>query len=369
MFSDSHYKNISCIKELKPSPKDKWISFDIQDFLNLRGQIIEIENISLKCNDINVCSPFIINWNDREIVLKEVELCDPIPVPGKPKQISRCHGCTLCNWDRNKYITPTLQNNIYQFFASDMQMAYMNFKNYITENDSLTDCCKECDIHTYYADSKQKTGSIECITFSTTILQHKKKNRDPLLHFIEEILNCDSMCSLFKHFTEPYMKTLERYGVEFVTQQENENIFPPIQIQKECDSDFSSDEDETILEWCFILPIDAIKKMLLFCQTLENQNNVYYIPEKETNPLTCFIYTPRTEHSLTYILDIQLLIGKLSTENNFEPSDLTSLNTEPATLALMYDLSIEKDKESIGKYLEKYRGITSVRTGKRLIFC
>ena len=385
MFSNASFKTLSCIKEIKSSPKENWASFRVKDFSNLTGQLIAIDSISLKCNDVNVCSPFIVNWNGKELVYKEVELCDSLPVPGSTSTISKCHGCTLSGWDRNKYITPILQNNIQHFFASDMQTAYMNFKSYIQQHKSLTEGCKDCAVQVYFADPIAKTGPIECITFPTTQFQQKKRSKDALFHFIEEILDCDSLRLLFKHITEPYMRRLERYGIDMVTKEGTENIFPPLKFHKEYDSDFSNeendddDDDESdVAEWSFILPLDAVKKMLLFFQTLENENNIYFIPENDRNPLTCYIHVPRVETPLTYVLDIHLLLGKVSNKEEEEEgglsdldqrtNDLSSLTTDPMVLASTYKISIDKDDDSVRKKLEKIKGIESVRTDNKLIF-
>ena len=375
MFGTYYSKTLSCIKTIQAGKDDQWMSFQIGQFSSLIGKLIAIENISLKCNDVNVCSPFILNWNGREVVSKSVELCDPHSVPGSTSKLTRCHGCTLCGWDKNKYLSPVLQENIKQFFASDVQTSYLNLKRQVLQNRSLTDGCKDCDVQTYFADPVHKNGAIECLLFADDQFQHQlKRGKDALLSFIDQIMKNDSLHTLFKHFSFPYFKRLDRYGIEMVTNEDNEDIFPPLMVNRCYDTDDSDDEcSDKSGDWSFILPVDAIKKMLLFLQKLETENNVYYVSDAEKNTLTCYVHVPATVEKLRYVLEIRVLVGKISDNCLDDDEDsLTMVTTnelsesdgDPVSLAYTYTISINRDSR---KMIENCKGI-SIRTDNKMIF-
>jgi hypothetical protein len=342
----------------------QWVSLPLVEFAQLKDQVIAIESIATSTDGLDVSCPWIATWDRRELVGRSHRTVDPIPtgthILGNPLE-NRFHG--ICRPSKNtskwkrKHLPKLLQRNISDFFMSSLQARYMRAKEEILKKGSLRKCCPN-NMKTYYADETNREGPVECFLL---LPNNTGKPNDPVEDFLLEILENETTNFLMQQCSFSLLDRLCKYGVPI---QERDGTFPPVvQIQH-------SRIDP--IQVYGIVPVDAIKRMMMMCQVLEQQNYIYYIGPKENLVPTVYLYVPHTgkkKFSVTVTMKVQVgLSGYQSISDSDFPYDAEFVRHDPKVMAMTTILNCNKDPDLVEENMKDYKGIQSLRFPQTISF-
>jgi len=273
---------------VRPRENGCWVVVKHEDLVSeLKGSVISIESFAVHVSAASVWCPYIVQWSDRDLVKKryvlqkeEGQCCEDKP--------TGVHGFADSNvnkrhWDRSTDIAPMLCHNIWEFALSDIQGAYMKLMGDIAEKGSLSNCCPPGTLKIFYADNAKKVGGIPCYLPSLS----DDEGKDTLSLFLEKMSSLSQICEMYEKYSEPLIKSLLRYGVEI-----------------EVDDEFPIFNDS------YIFPLDALRKVLLFFQELEQNNFIYPIHEnRPVDPIQFKVFVPKSDTPITITADVEVLVG------------------------------------------------------------
>lgn len=350
-FSRQVSQKFSIATVVPPREKDTWILLNNSNIVNqLRGQIFAVESIGVSTSDSSAWSPFVVTWSNLDLVNRRICL-------NRQNDQESIHGFADSNprvksWERCSDVSPVLCHNIWQFFLSDIQIAYMKLiKEVCLKRGRLAECCPPNSKKMFYADSVKEVGLIDCYLCPT----NKMNKEDPIMNFMTAVMDCQQTEEIYNALSQPYLETLSRYGVEIESCYDD--IIP---IYSEAGESY------------YLFPLDAIRKLLSFFQELEINNFIYYVPDKKQNdPIVFSVCVPRNDKPVTVKADIEVLVGVPHTsaccpacqEDEVEEvrSNIVDTSSSSRILALSEKLEINVDHEMMQKNLPLIKGIDQVR--------
>ena len=254
----------------------KWVPIIITELSEISNVIVEIKSISVTSNKPDIACPWIASWNGAHIMKARHRLADAIKLiqVSSEKYMDRVHGVT--GMDEGLNITHrslAMQNNIRQYFLSDLHIAYSTARSLVLEKGTLKDCLDKSDIISVHSDLiGTQNKKIDCMIFNE---QQKHSAPNPISQFLCQVLqNRSTFCILeaFCHEQAQYLQASCR-NVEATTF--------PILFYKDSRPQFP------------IIPLEGLEKMLDFFHEIELESNLYYVNEQQKPPIIS-VYVPET---------------------------------------------------------------------------
>jgi hypothetical protein len=346
-FSRQVSKKFSVAAIIPPREKETWVSLHNEDMMSqLKGQVFAVESFSVHTSDSTSWSPFIVTWSSLDLVKRNVSL-------KKDGDTTIVHGFADSNqrrkdWERCIDVPPILCHNIWQFFLSDIQVAYMKLmKDVCDKKGRLAECCPLGTRKMFYADAVKEIGLIDCYLSPVD----RNDGGDQIMNFITSVMACSQMEEIYNALSQPYLDRLTRYGVDLETSY---NDIIPIYNDSH-----------------FLFPLDAIRKLLTFFQELENNNFMYCIPDnKQIDPITFSVCLPKNDKPVIVTADIEVLIGMSQSdhcciacqEDDLEDMQVRSdARVTPNILSMSEKLDLETTEEAMERNLTTAKGIGAVR--------
>lgn len=346
-FSKQVSKNFSVATMIPPRDKETWISLCNEDIMSqLKGHVFAVESLGVHTSLADSWCPFIVTWSNVDLVKRQVSL-------RKDGAVSKIHGFAESNkrrkvWERFIDIPPILCHNIWQFFLSDIQVAYMKLMKQVCDRKGcLTECCPLGTNKLFYADAVKEMGLIDCYLSPVD----RQDGGDAIINFMTAVMKCSQMEDIYNGLCQPYLQRLARYGVDL--ESSYSDIIP-----------IYSDSH-------FLFPLDAVRKLLTFCQELESHNFMYCVPDnKHVDPITFSVCLPKSDKPVMVSADIEVLVGMAQSdlccvacqEDDVGGMQIRSdANANPIILVLSEKLDLENTEASMERNLMTSKGIGAVR--------
>ena len=343
----------------------QWISLPLDEFALLRDQVFAVESIHVSVGGADVPCPWLAAWGKRELVGRQHRMVDGIPCPpgmlGHPTE-SKFHGICMpgkksSSWKQDR-LPIVLRHNVVDFFMSDLQDKYLQAKGEVLKRGSLRKCCGS-SLKTYYADETVRDGAIEC--FLKEPPDSTGTPGSALEQFASELLDNETTCYLMQQSSYPLLERLCRYGVPI---EEDIEAFPPlVRVQHS--------RIDPVREYG-IVPLDAVRKMFMFCQVLEQNNFVYYMGSQTSGVPAVHVYVPATSaRSFVASARVRLQVGlsglPVLDDKQF-PYQVDFPGTDFNVMAMTCPLSCSKDPDAERESLKHFEGIQSLRFSQALNF-
>lgn len=342
----------------------QWISLPLDEFAQLKDQVVAVDSIVVNTDGLDVACPWIATWSRRELVGRSHRTVDAIQsgthILGNPIE-NRFHGICQPSKKTSKWkrdcLPKLLQRNIADFFMSNLQSRYLRAKDEILKKGSLRKCCPN-NLKTYYADEANRDGPVDCFIL---LPNNTGKPNNPVEDFVLEILENEATNYLMQQCSFSLLDRLCKYGVPL---EDRDGSFPPfVQIQH-------SRIDP--IQVYGIVPLDAIKRMMMMCQVFEQQNYIYYIGPKENSVPIVYVHVPPSVKKMfTVSVRIRVQVGlsgdRAISDSDF-PYDAEFVRNDHKVLAMTTVLNCNKDPELVEESMKDYKGIQSVRFPQTLSF-
>ena len=363
-FSRQVSKKFSVAAVVPPVEKETWVSLCNEDVVSqLKGQIFAVESISVHTS-LESWSPFIVTWSNLDLVNRRISL-------KKGSTSKSVHGFADSNqkaksWERCTDIPPALSHNIWQFFLSDIQVAYMQLmKEVCAKKGRLAECCPRGTRKLFYADEVNEVGLVDCYLSPLD----RNDGGDLIMNFMKTVMSCSQTEEIYDTLSQPYIERLTRYGVDLNVPY---NDMVPVYNESH-----------------FLFPLDAIRKLLTFFQEMETNNFIYCVPDnnQQVDPITFSVCVPKNETPVIVRADIEVLIGMLPTSESqylccisCQEDDLEDMNIgsdtiksdggmTPNILAMTEKLNLEMDRDAMERNLIMTgKGIEAVRKREYVSF-
>ena len=287
-FSRQVRTKYSVTTSVKPRDNGCWVTLTMQDMVSdLRGAMISIESFGVQVSLPNAWCPYIVQWSDRDLVKRQYRLQNKDVVD---KGVHGFADNTLKRkgWEREADVPPILSHNVWEFALSDIQVAYMKLVALLSEHGSLSQCCPANQLKSFYADKQREVGEIQCFIAG-------EDEGGELMQMLQEIGSSPQLLDMYQGFSDPYLETLVRYGVDI--EQGDEDMYP-------------------MLGDSFIFPLEALNKMLVFLQELENNNFVYHIPDTPSiDPIEFRVFVPKSDKLVNITADLEVLVATGGSSN------------------------------------------------------
>lgn len=348
---------ITVVKEIIPHSKEMWVPIELCKLLEHKGTFISIDNLTVRLTSDNHVLPWIVNWNNIPLLPCIINSRDYLKSDIDTSQ--GYHGYTNLTegWDSSK-LPQVLKRNIEEFAFSTFQSNYMELKREFIHNRKISE--KYADhIERFYMDEMRREGGIECIMISSN---EENGSKGPLVAFIYALLQNDSTLKLLEYFSNPIYEKLFKYGLN-LEPGPNQEHFPlhlPVKISK-CSP----------CELLKVIPMSAVKNVVMFFQELEQNNYLYYISEKEfASPIVHVLVPPETAMKVLVELKFSHGIGwknSMGMASNDPPMLLLNdLNYQ--AMARSHSFISYESEEQLESVLKKYEGIANMKCTKRISF-
>ena len=365
-FDNDIFHEFTVSKFVEGSKQDgsRWISLPLDEFAQFRDQVIAVQSIAVSTEGLDVACPWLAAWCQRELVGRQHRVVDGLPcsinVLGNPIE-NKFHGiCTphekASKWKRDR-LPKLLSHNVADFFMSNLQARYLKAKGDILKKGGLRKCCGS-NVKVYYADEASREGAVECFLL---LPNNTGAPNSPVEDFVLELLENETTCYLMQQCSYQLLDRLCKYGVPI----EDSNVsFPPVvQVQH-------SRIDP--IQLYGIVPLDAVRRMFMLCQVLEEQNYVYYVDPKEKTVPAIYVHVPAsTAKSFVVSARVRVQIGlsgEAALDDKDFPYNAEFLRHDYRALAMTTVLNCNKDPDLVEENMKDYRGIRSLRFGQSLTF-
>lgn len=308
----------------------KWIPIIIPELSEISNIIVEIKSISVTSNKPDIACPWIASWNGSHIMKARHRLVDAIKLTdtaSSEKSLSRVHGVT--GMDEGLNISDrslAMQNNIRQYFLSDLHIAFSMARSLVLEKGTLKDCLDKSDMISVHSELRgTQNKKIDCMIFNE---QQKQGASNSISKFLYQVLqNRSTFCLLeaFSHEQAQYLQASCR-NVEATTF--------PILFYKDSRPQFP------------IVPLEGLEKMLDFFHEIELESNLYYVNEKQ-KPLIISVYVPEAPKSqVTITCKLEVCYRNLDDQFLSAPPECGPANisfNHPKLLSVSQMICGEKD--------------------------
>lgn len=305
----------------------KWVPIVISELSEISNVIMEIKSVSVKSNKPDVACPWIASWNGSHIMKATHRLADSIRLADNvtnEKTISKVHGVTGMDEGLNiTHMSAAMQNNIRQYFLSDLHMAYAEAKSLLLEKGTLKDCLDKSDVISIHSELRSpQNKKIDCM------ICNEQGASNPISKFLQHILCNRSTACLLEAFSHEQVQYLQASSRNVDT-----STFPGI-FYKDTRPQFP------------IVPLEGLQKMFDFFHEIELESNLYYISDKQKAPIIS-VYVPEHPKSLLTIT-CQLEVSYRSLDDPFlsSPPECGPENivfNHPKLLSLSQMICGEKD--------------------------
>ncbi len=285
-FTNDISQTFNIVKRIPPATSERWITFSLVNMHRLKGEFIAVDSLRINCSE---WCPTVVTWNKKDLVKRSFQLVDQLSSPLEGGETTgRIHGVTdgECQWDRRRDLPPKLDHNIWQFFLSNLQVAYMNIVRHLQKKRSwrLSDCCPKEMLKRFR--TEEGANPLECLIVP---LDFDDCEDNHLMTFLQEVAACDALLAAYKQYQQVYVDRLLEYGIKL-----------------EKDSDLGM---YIYNETHYLYPLDAVRQMLGMCQELEENGYMYLNNENDPSPILCHVLVPQSDRVLTVTAQVKLLLG------------------------------------------------------------
>lgn len=292
-----------------------------KDLSVMKDCLLAIRSFVVNATDGERSCPYLMTWCGTDLVKRRYALGEYIPSPfgGEDTSVMKVHGFTsphtsqLNEWDRYRELPPILNQNVQDFFMSDIQVAYMNLAREVDEEGSLLACCPAGWTKAFYPEG---TMSLDCLLVP---LENKETaDKSNLLQFLEEIVNNDMLMSLFQQFQRTHIQRLVNHGLKIKVDEENS-----------C---------RVYNDTHYVFPLEAVQQMMDLCQELEVNNFLYYNSHMEDGvsryvgePIQCHVLVPKSDRPMNLTVSIEIALGSLEGQDDMEVDENVSWQDDTDT--------------------------------------
>ena len=253
----------------------KWVPIVITELSEIANVIVEIKSISVTCNKTDVSCPWLASWNGAHMMKAKHRLADPIRLTdsiSSEKTISRVHGVTGMDQGLNiTHLSGAMQNNIRQYFLSDLHMAYAEARTLILEKNNIKDCLEKSDVISIHSELRSpQNKKIDCMIIHDQQIQSAS---NPISKFLYQILHNRSTTCILEAFSHEQIQYLQASCRNIDT-----TTFP-ILFYKDSRPQFP------------IVPLEGLQKMFDFFHEIELESNLYCVNDKQKPPVIS-VYVP-----------------------------------------------------------------------------
>jgi hypothetical protein len=324
------------------SVSGKWIPLIISESTEIKNIIIEITRINVVCNKADAACPWIATWNGLPLMKTRQRLADSIRVADDNfpcgKSVSRVHGVTgMGNGINVKDISPSMLNNIRQYFLSDLHIAFADARATVLEKGSIRKCLGRLDIVSL---NSGKTGADEDERRRTTdcLPVYDKKELTPnnaISKFMCCILQNRSTACILEIFSQKHSIYLDGCCPQLDT-----SLFPMLYYQ--------NDQRHSLV------PLEAVENMMDFFQDIESESNLFFVDDGKQKPMVVFIHIPHHHADvglLTFTCQMDVCYRSIDDPMLSGPPEQVECNAmlfnHPRLLSLCETICGEKDIEQM----------------------
>lgn len=339
----------------------QWITLPLDEFVNFRDQVIAVDSIAITTSGLDVACPWFAAWCQRELTWRPHRVVDGIRTKALGNAIeNRFHGICMTDnkaseWNKDN-MPKVLRKNVADFFMSNLQARYLELKGDILKCGSIRKCC-ENNLKNYYADETRKEGRIECFLLMPN---ETGSPNNSIENFVIELLENDVTSYIMQQCCFSPLERLCKYGVPLKGLHEQ---FPPL-LQ------FQHSRIDPVQVYG-IIPMEAIKRMFLMCQILEQQNYIYYINPNETEVPVIHLYVPSSEKKFVVSAKVRVQTGLCSSGPAADVDILSNgefVRNDHRVHAMTTVLNLMRDAETYEESMKNYVGIQSIRFPETLNF-
>ena len=357
-FDEKVSHTTTVVKDVIPQSKEMWVPVELDKLLEHKGTFISIDNLTVRLTSDNKFLPWIASWNNIQLLPCVTQSKDNLKSEFDTSQ--GYHGYTnLTDGWNSAQLPQILRKNIEEFAFSTLQQNYMELKREFIHNRKINE--KYADhMERFYMDEMRREGGIECIMISSN--DEEGASKGPLIAFIYALLQNESTLKLLEYFSTSIYEKLFKYGLN-LEPGPNQEHFPlnlPVKISK-C----------APCELLKVIPMLAVKNVVMFFQELEQNNYLYYIPEKEfSSPIVHVLVPPETSMKILVELKFSHGIGwKDSIGITIADPPILLLNDlNYQAMARSHRFISHETEEQLESVLKKYEGIADMKFSKRISF-
>lgn len=308
----------------------KWVPIIISEVSEITNVILEIKSVSVTSNKKDKACPWIASWNGYHIMKARHRLADPIKITdalSSEKSVCRVHGVTGMDEGLNiNHLSLAMQNNVRQYFLSDLHIAYAEARSVLLEKGTLKDCLDKSDIISVHCDIRStQSKKTECIIVFEQQMQGASNS---ISKFLYQVLHNRSTCCLLEAFCQEQVQYLQ------ASCRNVDTATFPLLFYKDSRPQFP------------IVPLEGLQKMLDFFHEIELESNLYYVNEKQ-KPLVISVYVPETPKSqVTVTCKLEVCYRNLDDQYLSEPPECGSATisfSHPKLLSVSQTICGEKD--------------------------
>ena len=308
----------------------KWVPIIISEVSEITNVILEIKSVSVTSNKKDLACPWIASWNGYHIMKARHRLADPIKITDalcSEKSVCRVHGVTGMDKGLNmNQLSLAMQNNVRQYFLSDLHIAYAEARSLILEKGTVKNCLDKSDIVSVHSDIRStQSKKIECIVVYEQKMQSASNS---ISKFLCRVIHNRSTCCLLEAFCQEQVQQLKASCRNVDT-----NTFPLL-FYKDSRPQFP------------IVPLEGLEKMFDFFREIELESNLSYVNEKQ-KPLIISVYVPETPASqVSVTCKVEVCYRNLDDQYLSEPPECgpaTISFNHPKLLSVSQTICGEKD--------------------------
>ena len=327
------------------SVSGKWIPLVISESTDIKNIIIEITRINVVCNKADAACPWIATWNGSPLMKTRQRLADSIRVADDNfpcgKSVSRVHGVTGMDKGLNvKDISPSMLNNIRQYFLSDLHIAFADARATVLEKGSIRNCLERLDIVSLNSgdtgpaeeEEEQRRRTTDCLP----VYDKKEEipSNNPISKFLCCILQNRSTACILEIFSQKHSIYLDGCCPQLDT-----SLFPMVY--------YKNDQTHSLV------PLDAVENMMDFFQDIESESNLFFVDDGKQKPMIVFINIPHHEDIglLTFTCQMDVCYRSIDDPILSGPPEQVECNAmlfnHPRLLSICETICGEKDVEQM----------------------
>ena len=335
LFDENVFSNIKTVKHIVPQSQELWVPIELKSFLKHKGSFVQLQKVTVKTSSSKLHLAWNVTWNSASML---PTLSQESTALGGDATIGAVGFSNLDEGWNVEDLPKQFRKNVEEFVYSSLETSFTEAKKEFSPGKHLE------LTETFYLNDMKKEGGITCLMLSG---KDEEESNSPLLVFMVHLLQNQSMTKLLSYFSEPYYDKLFRYGLDMIT-----DSFPfmvSVRISKCAPNELVK-----------VIPFEAIQKVMLVLQEIEQTSYIYYVPEKETCAPKINVLVPANV-SMKILVTVQLVHGtqfsrhdtdRVEEEEEEEEEEMYFGDLDPSVMAKLHRFSLRSTEEELETILK-----------------